>query len=756
MRTLLLVPFLTLLPALTAQAPTPRPVAETYPPAEEAVAKAPDDLTPTERDALARSLGARPQSRVLFDQTQADGTLWAIGTAWKASFDATGFTAIPFFGSQAPRNFPVRFELTQATVGGTALPLADGVPAVRGNQVRTARGGCTEVIDLALDQMEQSFVFDALPNRGAIAVDVRVDTELAASMLANGIRFGNEFGHVDYQKAVAVDAAGRRLPLAIEWTGNGVHMEIPASFVEQAQLPLVLDPVLNYWYGIASGQAVLQHDSDVASFQSLGGRTLIVYQRDFSAGDTDCWGVLFDGNLGLVQTDFTIDFTNANWKNVAVAAHNYSQNFLVVAEVETVLSWFIVGRTVAANAVVGAQFDIERDGVVGVPGNSFSPDVGSDPYYGPGRYTVVFMKRPNIFSNAQTIYYKQVNPAGTLVTTAPVLVDTNAQGVDRPSISKSCGQSNGQPAFWLLTWQRTWVGLSGDQEVWGRFVNWNGAIQGTSPFAIAFTPAEETAPSSGSPIDVNGTRYWPMCHEYATALGQPRDVNAKLLNSSGGTVAGFTVNTPVPGEDDREPEIDSDGTRFVVTRTNGTGVEAVTAAYLAASNTFRVEERTALITSGLDTYGETNICADYSGGGSMSPRYFLSFSEQSSNTFRLEVFGGWLPGQFFVPQTNPGGVTTMAVTGSPVIGQTVGFDVQPGPLAAVHIGTPNYIPLNALGCNCVQGVDPVATFLSPWSWTIPNNVVFVGLQFAAQGFHLTGTQCLGFIDLSQSVNFTIR
>ena len=91
-----------------------------------------------------------------------------------------------------------------------------------------------------------------------------------------------------------------------------------------------------------------------------------------------------------------------------------------------------------------------------------------------------------------------------------------------------------------------------------------------------------------------------------------------------------------------------------------------------------------------------------------------------------------------------------------MLGQTLDFNVAPGPLAAVHIGVPDFIPLNALGCNCVQGVNPIVTYVAPWSWTIPNITAAVGLSLSAQGFHITGTQCLGFIDVSNTVDFTIR
>ena len=765
MRTNLLWTLAALLTGLPAQDLPTRPAPTTPPLAEEAVVQSAPELTPEQASALARRAGNRPQQRVLFDRPSADGPLWALGTAWKGSFDGTGFTTIPFFGSQAPRNFPLRLELAQATVGGWALPLPAGEPVESAGTVRTARGALTEVVETRLDSLEQSFVFDTLPSRGAIAVDVRISGDLQPSLLDNGIRFGNEFGHVDYTKAVAVDAKGERLPLAITWTGDAAHMEIPASFVERAQLPIVLDPVLTYWFGIASGQTQYQHDSDVATIQAsgIGGRTLIVYQRDFSVGDTDVWGVMFDNALNLVLTDFMIDFTSAHHTKIAVAGNNYAQNFLLVSEITGFATWYVVGRIINANGSLGFFFDIERDGVVGMPGNTFSPDVGSDPYFGNGYYCVVFMKRPNIFSGATTIYHKLVATNGTLGTQLPILIDTWNNGVDKPSISKSCGQSNGQPANWLVTWQRTYQGAPFDQEVFGRFVRWDGVLIGASSFGIAQTPYEESAPSAGSPIDANGTRYWPVAYESAATLGQPRDVMCKLMTNAGAQQAFFTVNTPVPGADDKEPEVDSDGTRFVVTRTIGQNlysaqVEALTVAYLPASNSFRFEERTGLQTSTATNFSQINICADYSGGNTMSPRYVISFTEEATNTFRLENFGGYAPGNanFFVPQGLSCGGLSIGATGTPAIGQTINVTVGNGPVSTVIFGVPGYIPLNALGCNCVLGVDQYVFFSNPMSWTVPNNPQFVGIPLAVQGFTIVGSQCLGFVDLSDALNFVIR
>jgi hypothetical protein len=737
--------------ALPAQGP-----ASSRPEAPASAAPLDGDAALLRQASVARdALGRRAPTAVRFDRPTAGGPLWALGEAWKASFDAEGSTVIPFFGSQAPQNFPLRVELQGATVGGEPLALADGAPVQVGQAVHTDRGALTEVIDTYVYRLEQSFVFAQLPHRGAIAVDVALAGDYATAPIEGGLRFANAWGHVDYTKAVAVDAKGERLPLAITWDGDSAHIEIPAAFVERAALPIVLDPVLNYWFLLASGNTLLQHDADVASFQALGGRTLLVWQRQWSLTDQDVWGLMFDGGLGLVATDFSIDFTTDDWLKVSVAGHNHSQTFMLVGEVRIGLLWFIAGRPIAANASLGSVFPIEREGVVGIPGNNHHPDVGSDPYFGPGRYTIVFQKRT---LTTALIYMRQVTPAGGLVTTNPIGIETDTSTQkNRPSISKSCGQANGVQQY-LLTWQRQWPGSPFDGDAWGCYVGWNGTIN-LAAFAIAFTTAEETAVVAGSPIDVDGQRMWPVAYELAGAAGQPRDVMLRTLRGDATTAGVTMVNTPVPGEDDNDPELDSDGTRMVVTRTLRTGpgsqVEAVTLAFMPATNAWRVEERTGLVTSSPDTYEQTNVCADFSGGNAVTPRYLICFSERTSNTFRLAAFAGHNGGSpNLTPRFTQCGATTISGSGQSIIGQTVTISASGPGYTGMLFGFPGS---NLFGpCGCLIGVDNAITMPNPLVWSVPNHPAYVGIQLSAQAFSLSGSVCFGTVDLSNTLDFTIR
>jgi len=320
-------------------------------------------------------------NEVLFDHPTADGPLWALGHNWKASFDGEGFTYVPFFGSDAPRNFPLRVKFAAAQVGGEALALPAGSPERQGFAVRTGRGALTEVVELGVRQVEQSLVFETLTNRGAIAIDVRLGGEFTPTTIPGGLRFANEHGALDYTKAIAVDAGGRRLPLAIAWNGDAARIEIPAEFVAAAKLPLVLDPVLATTASFAGSTlpAQVQSKPDVASIPTAVGCSLVVWLRQWSAGDQDCYARLTDLNLAPLGAAFTLGFTGGDWLAPAVAGSKFGQNFLGVSETRIPGQHCIGGRIITAGGSAQPLFPIERAGFGGsLPGDNFRPDVGRD------------------------------------------------------------------------------------------------------------------------------------------------------------------------------------------------------------------------------------------------------------------------------------------------------------------------------------------------------------------------------------------
>ena len=59
--------------------------------------------------------------------------IWARGRNYKASFDASGATFVPFFGARAPTNYPVEFTTNSVIVGETQLEVGTASPVTSVN-----------------------------------------------------------------------------------------------------------------------------------------------------------------------------------------------------------------------------------------------------------------------------------------------------------------------------------------------------------------------------------------------------------------------------------------------------------------------------------------------------------------------------------------------------------------------------------------------------------------------------------------------
>lgn len=117
-----------LVPVATAQTPDPvreRATAATHGSLHDAFLRPPTPTSATARDlaqapaAVGASMHAALEDLV-FDEP-VEGELWARGAGYKASFDASGVTIVPFFGASAPRNFPFALRGVEASLAGDGL-----------------------------------------------------------------------------------------------------------------------------------------------------------------------------------------------------------------------------------------------------------------------------------------------------------------------------------------------------------------------------------------------------------------------------------------------------------------------------------------------------------------------------------------------------------------------------------------------------------------------------------------------------------
>lgn len=481
----------------------------------------------------------------------ADGALWARGRTYKARFDETSATVIPYFSPRAPRNFDVRFELESVSAQGVELPLDPNARVRReSDQVTLDHGPVDEQYLLGVEQLEQRFVLERLPAAGDLHVRLSVNTELAGSSSDDGFAFSNEWGALNYGRATAIDANGRTLALESTLDGGQIEIVVPASFAASAALPLTIDPVI-WIFGVDVD--LTEAFTGDSSYDTSGGGVLHVYNVLFSANDYDVGSYATDrfGNV-WAGTFMWTDFTSAHWVRPRVAHGGALDNFLIAAQVGQPGFRSIWGQvrkiynstTPAAPALISGPES----------GEKLNVDVGGDPYGSfPSYFCIVYQR--NLSITEADIHGRMVDPTGVSNNTIGTLLIDNSGGTldSFPAISKSNNTS-----VWNLAWQRDQSGQP--SRIRGARVNWNGAAAAVS-FPISNSSLPERRPSVSSSI--SGTsKYLVACERDFTT---DNDIELYALDSAiVQTWSDLSGAGPFLFNDQREPSIDSDGSHFLI------------------------------------------------------------------------------------------------------------------------------------------------------------------------------------------------
>ncbi|MEM7204902.1 MAG: hypothetical protein AAF628_31895 [Planctomycetota bacterium] len=232
--------------------------------------------------------------------------IWAAGRGYKVSFH-DGMCFYPVLGKGAPRNLPLRWRTTSVRLGATDLLDRASPPGQHHDawrfEYRSAR--VSEVYDVRSEGVEQSFVI-ARPDRidGDLQVHGRWTSPLAPVRDAvpgssqAAIRFVDHTQReiVRYGRAIAFDAAGKRVDVATNLDGDRLRLTVPAAWVRQATWPITIDPLLTAQPLAASGSLVAAiEESDVAIALGPGThRVMTTFSLPSSATDFDTYAVLSD------------------------------------------------------------------------------------------------------------------------------------------------------------------------------------------------------------------------------------------------------------------------------------------------------------------------------------------------------------------------------------------------------------------------------------------------------------------------------
>jgi hypothetical protein len=528
---------------------------------------------------------------VVFDEP-GDGAIWVLGRSYKARVDSAGLTYIPFLGSRAPRNYPVVFGLRSASIGGQDLPLANGAPPIRDEQrIYVLHGSVTEVLDFALDSVEQSFVVERGEATGELDLELDVETDMSRSSDASGQCFFAPQGSVHYGLPTTLDAVGRELSTSSLPTARGMQFTISADEVSRASGDLTIDPIIAT---VTVDTSSLDDRHPDVAYDATFDRYLVVCERVFSQNDHDVLCQMLDGATAqpIANTLSYIDFTGNDWRQPSVANMNGADVFLVAASVGPAPEVITCRTRFAASLAMGPQFVISQNKPYGsacgssVATRHFTPVVGGDTWPGgSGKFCVVWVANgivsTSIVTGCPTILFCTVTASG--VATAPAVLFDVGYAADPVldngdwaslSISKSNGDSySAATQDWNVVWLENTSSYY--NTIFGAQIHWNGVVthsstallsdDGPLPSGLGWPPTKVAVSSSQS----NSTRQFLVTWE-AGSPGSTSHIWSGLVNpwAAWGTLPASALYdlTQLQGNPGAQwqPAVDCDGTNYVV------------------------------------------------------------------------------------------------------------------------------------------------------------------------------------------------
>lgn len=406
-----------------------------------------DDL-PLDGGAHPIALAASRPTQVFFQET--GDTIWARGLTYKASVAADGFTYIPFLGSDAPRNWPIRFHVTSVTIGGHELVLTEAEVRLSGARFELDRGAMTVRYDLGVESVEQSFALDGVAGTDAdLVVRVAVDTDLATRVHGAGFAFEGPDGGASFGAATVLDGDGRSLAIDTVRDGNELVFRVPRAFLSVAEGTVIVDPLIST---VTVDDYTVDLEFPDVAYEKDGDTYCVAYQEYFSAADSDIYCRTLDASTLLVVDEGYVSMTAARALHPKVASLAQNDSFLVVYQLADSLfrpEIFARKRSSAAMSAWGPEVLIA----------SFDEfffrihhDVGGEAFEGAGtsNYFVVW----EVVDRAFTGFPSEVegvlidgdgNPNGSVIEVTTSLANDN----EWPSVSKSTGDPILHGAWWV-------------------------------------------------------------------------------------------------------------------------------------------------------------------------------------------------------------------------------------------------------------------------------------------------------------------
>ena len=330
-----------------------------------------------------------------------------------------------------------------------------------------------------------------LPRRGELALRYELGGALGAAELdgSRAVFRVPGLGGAVLGGVLGIDARGRTARGDLRAVPGGIELVLPAAFVEEAALPLIVDPLLTPLHELELPNDDL---APAIAHEPGSGHYLVAWELVFSAADTDvyCWRRGADGEpVGFLSG---VAASSADEREPAVGANPNTGEFVIAyARQGTGGDYDVYAREMnAASGFLGAAAQ-----VLGGAADQREPVLSDEAPGLPGDHDVLIGWRVA----GDGLYFGRLrHPA----TGGPLVIGaTPLAGPD--GIHLSVTPSGGLAGRHLFAWESTANGFGGStsQIITGTVVSRTGAVLYDSPFleiAYAWELHEPAAVGDGT------------------------------------------------------------------------------------------------------------------------------------------------------------------------------------------------------------------------------------------------------------------
>lgn len=461
-------------------------------------------------------------------QPDGPGRLLGCGTDYLVRFSAAGMQFVPALGRAAEQMRHVSLRPVAVRRGDRVVASGFAAEPIQAElRAEYAHGpAITERFDVGEHGVELSWQFDRRPaGSGDLVVRYELTTNLpsAAGAGADGLSFVQAgLGGVALGAVTGLDARGARVRGGLSFANGVLELSLPAAFVDTAQYPIVLDPLVG---AVITVSTPGNNDSepDVA-YDATTQRYLVVWLRELAATLVLPRGRLVDASGSPVGNVVVLGSTGVCGRP-RVANFHQSDRFGVVFEEQAGTFQGIQFRAVSAqtaaithSAVLASStgVDLFRHPDIGGVVNALNSTA----------FVVVY--EDNILNaiRARRVYF---DAADLLVAPSAVSIWTDSTGPFASSYTVPAISRQGGVDLTFLVVARRYSGIGPQISISGRLL----AL--TDLTVLTSTTLESTAADDFVAPDVDGANgSWIVAWEREPAGGGATTIRRRSARYAGG------------------------------------------------------------------------------------------------------------------------------------------------------------------------------------------------------------------------------